>query len=127
MRQDVDAGDIHRAERRALGASDRRSADRVDLFDRELPGDQELERAHHAVETDPIADEAWRVLGNDNALAERVVHEAADGVDHRWIRLGGRDDLEQAEVTRGVEEVRAQPAPTKRLRATLGDVGDRNP
>ena len=44
VREHVDAGDVHRAERGALRPAERRAGDRVDLLDRVSAG---LERAQH--------------------------------------------------------------------------------
>ena len=77
VREDVDAGDVHRAERRALRPAERRAGDRVDLFDRELAGRRALEDLHHAVEADVVGDEVRRVLRDDHALAEPMIGELA--------------------------------------------------
>ena len=126
MRQHVDAGDVHRAERRAAGTAERGAGDRVDLLDRVLAAGERLERARHAVERDVVADEVRRVLRDDDALAEQVIAETRDGRDDRRIGFRGRDDLEQPQVARRVEEVRAEPVAAEVVGAAFGQRRDRN-
>ena len=77
VRQDVDAGDVHRAKRGAARPAERRSGDRVDLFDRVAAARDRFERADDAVECDVVADEVRRVFRDDDALAEMMVGELA--------------------------------------------------
>ena len=49
-----------------------------------------------------------RVLRDDDALAETAIGEAADCVDDGRVGVGGRDQLEQMQVARRIEEVRAE-------------------
>ena len=46
--------------------------------------------------------------------------------DHRGIGLGGRDDLEQPQVARRIEEMRAEPVAPEIVATALGQRGDRN-
>ena len=126
MRQHVDAGDIHRPERRAAGTAERRSGNRVDLLDRVLAGRQHIERARDAVQADVVADEVRRVLRHHHALAEDVIAEPRHRRDDGGIGVGGRDDLEQAQVARRIEEVRAEPVPAEIVRSAFGDRRDRD-
>ena len=70
---------------------------------------QRPEDLHDAEEADVVGDEVRRVLRDDDALAEAVVGELGDGVDDRRIGVRRRNDLEQPQVARRVEEVRAEP------------------
>ena len=71
----VDAGDVHRAERRALRPADRRTGDRVDLFDGVLARLERAQDLHDAEQADVIGDEVRRVLRDDDALAEAMIGE----------------------------------------------------
>ena len=94
VREDVDAGDVHRPERRALRPAERRPGDRVDLLDRVAAALERLQRQHHAVEPEVVGDEVRRVLRDDDALAEAVIGELRHALDDRRIGVGGRDDLD---------------------------------
>ena len=119
MGEDVDAGNVHRAEGRAAGPAHGRSGDRVHFFDGVATAGDGLERAHDAVERDVIADEVRRVLRDDDALAQVVIGERADLLDDGGIGVSRRDDLEQPEVARRVEEVRAEPVLAEVVAAAL--------
>ena len=66
-----------------------------------------------------VADEVWRVLGDDHALAEGTIGERDDRVQHRAIGLGRRDHFEQVQVARRVEEMRAEPVTAGSRRCVL--------
>ena len=126
VRQDVQAGNVHRAEGGALRAADKRSAQRVDLLDGELPVGQQFQGARRAVHPDAVGNEPGRISGDHHTLAEREVAEAGDAVHHLRAGVGGRNDFEQREVARRVEEMRAEPVPAECRRAALRDVGNRD-
>ena len=73
-----------------------------------------------------VADEVRRILGHHHALAETMVGEMADGLDHLGPRLRRRDDLEQMEIARRVEEVCAEPVPPEVVAPPLRERRDRN-
>ena len=75
MAEDVDAGEIERAERGALGPANGRSGHRVDFFNRVLASGNEREEVHHTCEREVVADEVRRVLRNHHALAKVVIGE----------------------------------------------------
>ena len=85
--EDVDAGQIERAERRALRAANGRPGHRVDLFDRVSASRDEREQMHHASEREMVADEVRRVLRNHHSLAQVVIGERAHLVDDLPARL----------------------------------------
>jgi hypothetical protein len=126
VRQDVDAREIQRAERGALRPSDRRPVDRVDLFDRVGAGCDERQRTHDVVEREVVADEVRRVLRDDYALAQVQIGKRGHAVEHRRVGLGRRDQLEQTQVARRIEEVRSEPVAPEVVAATLGEHADRN-
>src|SRR6266545_3200469 len=71
--------------------------------------------AHNAVQRDVIADEVGRIFRNHYALAKMPIGEFGDHRQDRRIRVRCRDDLEQPQIARRVEEVRPEP-----LAAELG-------
>ena len=119
VRQHVDAGDIHRPEGRALRPADRRPGHGVDLFDGVVPAPGAAKVRLDAEQAEMVGDEIGRVPGDDDALAEAAIGATGDAVDDRRQGIGGRDDLEQVEVARRIEEVRAEPALPERARSVL--------
>ena len=123
--QRVQPHHIRRAERGALGVPDERARQRVHLLDREAARRELLERAHHPIDADPVADKVRRVLGDDDALAQVHARKRRDAPEHVRVGVGRRDDLEQLEVARRVEKVRAQKARLEVVAAAVHDVRDR--
>ena len=68
-----------------------------------------------------VGDEVGRILGKHNALAQAVLAKAADELGHLRQGVRGGDDLQQLEVARRVEEVRAQEVLAEALRKALSD------
>ncbi len=126
MRDDVDACDVHRTERRALRAADRWSGDRVRFLDRDVSPLDGTENLNGLEEGDAVADEVRRVPRRHDALAQAHFRERRDRANGGGIGLCRRDDLEQAEVARWIEEVRAEEVPAEALRSSFGDRTDRN-
>ena len=127
MAEDVDAGDVHRAERRALGAAQRGTGHRIDLFDRVLAGFERTENLNHSVQADMVRDEIRRVLGDDDAFAEPPIGEARDAGHHIRLGVDGRDDLEEPQISWWVEEVGADPMTTEVGRAAFAEGRNGNP
>ena len=75
------------------------------------PGLERAKDLRHAVEADVVGDEVRPVLRDDDALAETVIREVRHALDDRRIGLRRRDDLEEPQIPRRVEEVRAEPVP----------------
>ena len=63
------------------------------------------------MQAEVVGDEVRRVLRDDDALAQPVIGERADGFDDRRVGVGRRDHLEQVQIARRIEEVRAEPVP----------------
>src|SRR4029450_10317082 len=97
--------------RRALRPPDGRPGHRIDLFDRESFVCERLEGLHYAVEAETVGNEVGGVLRDHHAFAEAVTGELRDRCCDRRIRVRRRDDLEEAEITRRIEKVRAEPVP----------------
>src|SRR5688572_9962781 len=71
-----------------------------------------------------VADEIWRVLRHDYPFAEVDVRKSRDGLDHRVIGFGRRNDLQQPQVTWWIEEVCPQPVPAEVVAAALREHPD---
>ena len=101
--------------------------DRVDLLDRVSPVAPAPRRSASAPNRPRrLAMKFGRVLRDDDALAEPPVGELGDAADDRRIGVGGRDDLEQVQVARRIEEVRAEPVLPERVGPAFGDARERN-
>ena len=110
MRDDVDAREIGRAERRRLRAAGEHAGEHVGFVDREAVLLHQPNREHHAEHAESVGDEAGNVLRDDDALAENAIAERARGVDRFLRRVRRRNDLEQVQVARRIEEVHAEKA-----------------
>ena len=126
QRHHVDADDVVEAEGAGLGAAQQRPGQRIDglyavaVLDGEFH-DVALQEADHAV-----GDKVRRVLADDDALAQHILGKVLHAVDDCPIGVGRGDDLEQVQVARRVEEVRAEEARLELRRAPLGDDIDRD-
>ena len=126
MHQRVEAHHIAGAERGALRAAHRRAGELVHRLDAEshvLHGvEQRLDGKHaHAVRN-----ERRGVLAEHGGLAEAVAAIGHEEVDQLRGAAGVRDDLQQGEVARRVEEVRAAEAGLEVVAPALGEVADGN-
>src|SRR5439155_21880729 len=123
--EDVDAGDVHCPERGARRPAERGSGHRVDLFDRVLAGFERFEHLRDAEQANVIRDEVRRVLRDDDALAETMVGEMRHAIDDGAIGVGRGNQLEQAQVSRRIEEVRAEKIAPEVVAAAFGELRDR--
>ena len=87
---------------------------------------ERAQHLRHAVEADVIGDEVRRVLRDDDTLAESMIGKPRHALDDRAIGLGSRNDLEQMQVARRVEEMRAEPVTPEVVAASLGEGADRD-
>ena len=71
-RHDVEADDIEQAERSAIGKSDQRAGEEVDLFNGVAAFCRDVERGAAEEAADAIRDEVRCVLARDNALAQAL-------------------------------------------------------
>ncbi len=81
---------------------------------------------HHAVETEVIGDEIRRVFRDDDALPEAMVRDVADRSNNRRVGVRSRDDFEQPQVSRRIEEMRAEGVRLEIRRAAVDDSSNRN-
>jgi hypothetical protein len=73
-----------------------------------------------------IADEIRTVFGDDYALAKAVVGEPRHSRSDVRIGVSGWNDFEQPQVSRRVEEMRAQPVLPKIVAASFCQRVNRN-
>ena len=90
------------------------------------PPTQRAKHLHDTEEADAVRDEVRRVFRDDDALAEAVIGEPRDSLDDRPLRIGRRNHFEQAQISRRVEEVGAEPVPLEAVGSPLGKCGDGN-
>ena len=72
-----------------------------------LPRLEHFQRAHHAEKADAVGDEVRRVACLDDPLAKPFVGKASQEFDDGGVGVGGGNDLEEVQVARRVEEMRA--------------------
>ena len=73
-----------------------------------------------------IADEVRSVPGDHDSLTQMAIGEGAHLADHVRTRLGRRDDFQQMQVARRIEEVGAEPMAAEVVAAALGERMNRN-
>ena len=125
VHQDVESDQVGGAERRTPRTSDERTRERVDFFDAVLQLRHRANRRHHRKGADSIGDEIGRVLRDHDTLAEHDVAELAHEVEHGRVGARVRDQLEQMQVARRIEEVRTEEARAHRLGQDRRHIGDR--
>ena len=108
MGKDVDANEVAEAEGAGAGPAEGGAGEGVDLFDGEVLGHHEADGVAHGEGADAVGDEVGCVEGLDDGFAEALIAEVGDGGDVFRAGERGGDDLEQAHVARGVEEVGAE-------------------
>ena len=117
VNEDVEAGDVDSPECRALRPSDCRAGHRVDLFDRIVSGRKRFENPHKAVHGHVVGDEPRRISGNDGVFSQTAIREITNGFEYCRVGFRRRNEFEQREVSRRVEEMRAEPV-TPEIAAT---------
>ena len=80
-----------------------------------------VEDPRDAVEREMVADEVRRVLRDHDAFAEAEVGKPCHRVDDRRLRVRSGDDFEEPQVSRRVEEMRAQPVPPEVVASAFGE------
>ena len=106
----VEADQVRRAEAGALRVAHRRAGDVVDVFGSETVFQHLMDRHHHRVGADAVADEVRRVFADDDALAEDVLAELGDALHRLGRGVRTRHQLEQLHVANRVEEVHHEEA-----------------
>ncbi len=108
-----------------LGTAHSRPEDGVDLFDRVVPRQHQLNGLHHAVDTDAVGHEVRGVLAHDHALAQHIGAQGHPGVHDLWVGVFALHDLEQFHEAHRVEEVRYQEVLLERGIEAFDHRGDR--
>ena len=87
-----------------------------------------MQGGHDAVDADAVADEGGAVEGRHDLLAQALLQPGAESQGLGGVNLGTGDELQQAEVAHGVEEVRDDEVAAEGVVAALhqqlqGDAG----
>ena len=106
MHGDVDADQIVQAESRRLRATDQRTRQRIDFLDREVVVQRVVDDLRSAHAHEAVADEVRLVFGDHDALAERFGRVFDHELDDCRVGIRVRDDFQQVQVARRIEEVR---------------------
>ena len=126
--EDVHARQIGGAEGRALGARRSVTQHHVHHFEGELLRQGHVQGGHDAVDADAVADEGGAVKGRHDLLAQALFQPGAEGHGLGGFHLRAGDELQQAQVAYGVEEVRDDEVAAEGVIAPLhqqlqGDAG----
>ena len=123
---DVKAHQIVQVKSGGLGTADQGTGQGIHFFDG-IPVIKRVVRSLHARHGhEAVADEIGTVIAANRALAQHIGAEAQHEVDNLRIGTRVRNDLEQAQVTRRIEEMRAQETPRELLGQTFGNAADGN-
>jgi hypothetical protein len=79
------------------------------------------------VDAETVRDKARRVAGDDHALAQHALGEARDALQNVGVGLAAGDKLQQFQVARRVEKVRAQEASLDVVAAIVAHFVNRQP
>ena len=111
LRGHVHPRNVGGAEGRALRPAEGGAGEGVHLLDREIEVHHRPKGRAEAEGPDAVGDEVGRVLAAHDPLAEDAVGEGLEGREHLLVGFRPRDRLEELQVARRVEEVRAEEAP----------------
>src|SRR5262249_55620909 len=106
-RPDIQADNVEETETRAVRETNERTSDRIDFFHRIFAFDGDFADSAAEKAADAVGDEIRRVLAGNNAFAQTFIGEGRDEFENRRIRFGAGDDLEEMQISRGIEKVRA--------------------
>src|SRR6476646_3842812 len=120
MRENVEAYNIESAEGCALWATDGRTSDFVDLFDRITVFQHCLDRMHCPKSADPIGDKVWSILSRHDTLSQALVQKAEHETRHFGLCPLSANDLDEVQVTWGVEEMDAKKMLPEIFRSSFG-------
>jgi hypothetical protein len=120
----VHAREVRGAEGAAFRAADGGAGEDVGFLDGEIGGHHLPQHGAEPEGPDAVADEVGRVLADHDTLARHPVAEVRDLAHDRGVGLRARDQLEQLEVPRRVEEVGAQETAAELRGQVRGHRGD---
>ena len=109
VQEDVDADNIREAKRRRPRPAERGTGAGVHFLKRHAQFVHQADRIQHGKRSDAVADEIRSILGDDDALAELVVAEFGESFDHLGARRRSRNNFDELQVARRIEEMRARP------------------
>ena len=127
MRHDVQPHNVERAEGGGFRHPQHRTRQRVDFFDGVMVLFHDAEHAERDHRANAIGNEVRPILGHHNAFAEHHVTEMRDCVDNPRQRFRGRNNLQQVEVTGGIEKVGSQQVAVEFFVASRAQGGNGNP
>ena len=116
--------EVAEAEGACLRAADGGAGELVDRRDGEIELVGELVDLGHRVDPDAVGDEGGRVLRHHGLLPEHALAEVHEEVEDRRVGVWPGDDLEEAHVAHGIEEVRPAEVLSEVLASSLGHLRD---
>ena len=122
----VEADKIEGAKGGGLGTADCGSRYLVDFFDRVAIVEHRAHRHQRAEGADAIRDEVRAILRHDYAFAQTFVKKAEHRARDFRFRPFGANQFDQMHVTRRIEKMHAEKVGAKILRASLGELFERN-
>ena len=123
---DVETDDIEQTEAGAIGKPNERARERVHFFDREIVFDR-IFRNRAAEETsDAIGDEIRRIFAGNDAFAQPPIGEVPHEIEYFVAGTRAGNHFHQVQVTRRIEEVRAQKVAAEFSRETFRDLSERD-
>ena len=122
----VEADKIEGAKGGRLGTANCGSRYLVDFFDRVGIVEHRAHRHQRAEGADAIRDEVRAILRHDYAFAQTFVKKAEHRARDFRFRPFGANQFNQMHVTRRIEKMHAEKVGAKILRASLGELFERN-
>ncbi len=113
----IQPNQVDQAEGGRLRASHQRTCDGIHLIHAVVVLEDEVHRERTRAEGDAVADEVGRVLAQHDALPHPRLAEVAHERGHFLRGIRRRDDLQQFQIARRVEEVCAEKVFLELLRA----------
>ncbi len=119
---DIDPHDVKQPVAGALRQADQRSRNCVDFLDCEVVFDGQLLDRGAEKCADAVTNKIRRVLAWDDALAQMAVAEIRDRSEDVRARILTRNQFDQMQITRRIEEVRAEEMLPKFGRVPFGNL-----
>ncbi len=123
---DIQAHNIEQAEASAVRQADERAGDQVGFLHRVLAFDDDLLHCRAEEAADAVGDEVRRVLARHDTLAQTLIAEVRDELEHFLRGIRQRNQLHQVHVARGIEKMRSQEVLPEAGRKSLRDLNQGN-
>src|SRR6476469_1880839 len=104
----IQADDIQQPETRALRNPDEWTGQQVDFLDGVISLELRFVDGRSEKAADAVRDEIWRIFAQHDALPEPSIAEIRSEANYVRIGVRARDNFGKVQVSRRVEEVRAQ-------------------